>query len=140
MIQFKKLSKSALLPTRQTEGAAGFDIHAAIDDPVKLVTGRHVIIDTNIAVAIPTNCVGLIKPRSGWAVKNGIDTMAGVVDADYRGEIKVILTKHTSGEFWVNPNDRIAQLVVVPFVSASEEVDELQDTIRGEGGFGSTGM
>ena len=139
MIQFKKLSSAAIIPKRHSEGAAGFDIHACLKEPVEVRMGEHVIIDTDIAVAIPINCVGLIKPRSGWAVKNGIDTMAGVIDSDFRGGIKVILTKHSEGSFWVNPDDRIAQLVVLPYVSASEQVDELQSTLRGNNGFGSTG-
>lgn len=139
MIQFKKLEESAIIPARQTEGAAGFDIYADIAEPVEISGGTYAVIDTKIGVAIPDGYVGLIKPRSGWAVKNGIDTMAGVIDSDYRGEIKVILTKHDTGVFVVNQYDRIAQLVVVPVVLNSVEVTVLGGTIRGIGGFGSTG-
>ena len=140
MIQFKKLEPSAIIPRRQTDGAAGFDIHADINEPVTVTGGSYTVVDTNIAIAIPIGHVGLIKPRSGWAVKNGIDTMAGVIDSDYRGEIKVILTKHDGGVFFVNPGDRIAQLVVVPICIGSAEVSVLGGTERGNSGFGSTGV
>lgn len=139
MIQFKRLEESAIIPQRQTKGAAGFDIYADIKESIEVAGGTYVVIDTNIGVAIPSGYVGLIKPRSGWAVKNGIDTMAGVIDSDYRGEIKVILTKHDCGAFFVNPEDRIAQLVVVPVMLDSVEVTVLGDTQRGNNGFGSTG-
>ena len=140
MIKFKKLSDEAIIPQRQTKGAAGFDIYACIkDDSIFVHGGSYAVIDTKIAVEIPPGWVGLIQPRSGWAVNNGVDKMAGTIDSDYRGEIKVILTKHDGGFFTVNDGDRIAQLVVVPFMGESEEVSELSDTDRGEGGFGSTG-
>ena len=139
MIQFKKLEADAIIPKRQTEGAAGFDIHANIEAPIELRGGDYVIIDTGIAVGIPAGYVGLIKPRSGWAAKNGVDTMAGVIDSDYRGPMRVILTKHDCGSFWINPGDRIAQLVVVPYMSECVEVEVLGDTERGVNGFGSTG-
>lgn len=139
MIQFMKLEPSATIPQRQTEGAAGFDIYADIKNPVAVKGGSYAAVDTNIAVAIPTGHVGLIKPRSGWAIKNGIDTMAGVIDSDFRGGIKVIITKHDSGEFWINSGDRIAQLIVVPICVGSAEVTVLGGTVRGSNGFGSTG-
>ena len=143
MIKFKKLKQDAEVPVRATNGAAGFDIHAHLernDGYVCVKGGNYEVIDTAIAVAIPEGYVGLILPRSGWAVKNGIDKMAGVIDSDYRGEIKVILTKHDDGVFIVNHGDRIAQLVVVPFVGESEVVEDLDDTKRGANGFGSTGV
>ena len=142
MIKFKKLKQDAVAPVRTTSGAAGFDIRAYIernDGYVRVKGGDYEVIDTAIAVAIPDGYVGLIKPRSGWAIKNGIDTMAGVIDSDYRGEIKVILTKHDDGVFIINDGDRIAQLVVVPYVGESEVVEDLDDTKRGANGFGSTG-
>ncbi len=140
MIKFKKLSDEAIIPQRQTKGAAGFDIYACIKDDAMFVHGgSYTIINTKIAVAIPEGFVGIIKPRSGWAVNNGVDTMAGVIDSDYRGEIKVILTKHNDGYFTVNDGDRIAQLVVIPVMLDSIEVDSLDNTDRGDGGFGSTG-
>lgn len=143
MIKFKKLKQDAEAPVRATNGAAGFDIHAYLeqnDGYVCVKGGNYEVIDTAISVAIPDGYVGLILPRSGWAVKNGIDKMAGVIDSDYRGEIKVILTKHDDGVFIVNHGDRIAQLVVVPFVGESEVVEDLDDTKRGANGFGSTGV
>lgn len=140
MIQFKKLTETAIVPMRQTEGAAGFDIHADIPASIVFNGGEYAVINTGIAAAIPRGWVGIIKPRSGWAVKNGIDTMAGVIDSDYRGEIKVILTKHNTGQFCVNDGDRIAQLVVVPCMIESVEVIALGDTDRGIAGFGSTGV
>lgn len=140
MIQFMKLEDTATIPKRQSDGAAGFDIHADIKSPVSVAGGSYTAIDTNIAVAIPTGHVGLIKPRSGWAIKNGIDTMAGVIDSDFRGGIKVIITKHDAGEFWINPGDRIAQLIVVPICVGSAEVTVLGGTTRGSDGFGSTGV
>ncbi len=141
MIKFKKLAVDAIVPARQTSGAAGFDIHAYLGDfeSTAVSAGDYVVIDTKIAVAIPAGYVGLIQPRSGWAVKNGIDKMAGVIDSDYRGEIKVILTKHSAGDFSINHGDRIAQLVVVPAMLDNCTVDELDETDRGAGGFGSTG-
>ena len=141
MIKFKQLAIDAIVPQRQTAGAAGFDIHAYLGDfeSTAVSAGDYIVIDTKIAVAIPAGYVGFIEPRSGWAVKNGIDKMAGVIDSDYRGEIKVILTKHSAGEFTINHGDRIAQLVVLPFMSDSCTVEDLDSTDRGEGGFGSTG-
>jgi dUTP pyrophosphatase len=139
MIQFKKEQPTAIIPQRHSEGAAGFDIYADIPEPLAVSGGDYAVINTNIALAIPDGYVGLIKPRSGWAVKNGIDTMAGVIDSDFRAAIKVIITKHDAGTFWVNPGDRIAQLVVVPVMLQSVEVQTLGDTVRGSNGFGSTG-
>lgn len=107
---------------------------------MKVSYGESVVVPTGIAAAIPHGYVGLVKPRSGWAVKFGIDTMAGVIDADFRGEINVILTKQTPGTFDLVHGDRIAQLVVVPVMLESVEVITLGDTKRGSGGFGSTGV
>lgn len=143
MIQFKRLEVDAIVPQRQTEGAAGFDIHAYLGgeyEATEVKGGDYCTIDTRISVAVPEGFVGLIKPRSGWAIKNGIDTMAGVIDSDYRGEIRVILTKHDCGSFTVNHGDRIAQLIVVPVMLESVEVETLGSTERGKSGFGSTGV
>lgn len=138
MIQFKRLSPEAIIPRRGTSGAAGFDIYAAGN--AKVQAGDYISIPTKIAVRVPDGYVGLIKPRSGLAVRHGIDTMAGVIDSDYTGEIKVILTKHSHGELRINEGDRIAQLVITKIETEWEEVDELEGTDRGEKGFGSTGV
>ena len=141
MIQFKKLFETAEVPERQTDGAAGFDLHCHNPSgrTMNVSFGESVIVPTGIAAAIPHGYVGLVKPRSGWAAKFGIDTMAGVIDADFRGEMNVILTKQTPGTFDLVHGDRIAQLVVVPVMLESVEVITLGDTQRGVGGFGSTG-
>lgn len=142
-VLFKKLSKTAKIPKRATEGAAGFDLYADfVNDKAQLaiVDGYISIIPTKIAMSVPKGYVGLIKPRSGWAAKHGVDTMAGVIDSDYRGEVCVILTKHSSTTHRVEHGDRIAQIIFVPVLLDSfEVVDELDDTVRGEDGFGSTG-
>ena len=140
MIKFKRLTESAVVPMRQTEGSAGFDIYSD-HDLARVHFGQVVVISTGIAVAIPEGFVGLIKPRSGLAVRRGVDTMAGVIDSDYRGEIRVVLTVHSTDivPFRVEPGERIAQLVVVPVMLESIEVTDLDDTERGESGFGSTG-
>jgi dUTP pyrophosphatase len=140
MIKFKRLTETAVTPMRQTDGAAGFDIYSD-HDLARVHFGQVVVISTGIAVAIPEGYVGLIKPRSGLAVRRGVDTMAGVIDSDYRGEIKVVLTVHSTDivPFRVEPGERIAQLVVVPVMLESMEVTDLDETDRGESGFGSTG-
>ncbi len=138
MIKFLKMHPEAKIPERQTEGAAGFDLHTTSAGVVSM--GFITRFQTGIAVAIPEGFVGLVKPRSGWAVKHGVDTMAGVIDSDYRGEINVILTCEDAKEsFTVERGDRIAQLVVVPFMGDACEVDSLDDSERGIKGFGSTG-
>ena len=141
MIQFKKMYDTALIPQRQTEGAAGFDLHC--HNPSKRTMsvsfGESIAVPTGIAAAIPHGWAGFVKPRSGWAVKFSIDTMAGVIDSDFRGEINVILTKESPGVYMINDGDRIAQLVVMPVMLDSVEVETLGDTDRGTGGFGSTG-
>jgi dUTP pyrophosphatase len=139
MIKFKKLTNDAVIPVRKSVGAAGFDIYATSHGVVAM--GYTTIIETGIAVSVPPGYVGLIQPRSGLAFKHGIDTMAGTIDSDYRGEIKVELTTFDQDEnITINPGERIAQLVVVPFLGDAEEVDELDDTERGTNGFGSTGV
>lgn len=137
MIQFKKATPGATIPKRQSAGAAGFDLHSV--DTVDVTFGDKVMVSTGIEVAIPPGYVGLVKPRSGLAFRDGIDTMAGVIDSDYRGVINVILTKHSTGVARLIKNERIAQLVVVPMLGDAVEVQILDDTERGAGGFGSTG-
>ena len=140
MIKFKRLTETAVIPKRQTTGAAGFDIYSD-HNLTRVNLGQVVVIKTGIAVAIPEGYVGLVQPRSGLAVRKGVDTMAGVIDSDYRGELRVVLTVHSTDivPFRVEPGERIAQLVVVPVMLESMEVEDLEDTDRGESGFGSTG-
>lgn len=134
-MDFKKLHPQAQLPIRQSAGAAGYDLHSIEDATVGNVT----VISTGIAVKIPDGHVGLIRDRSGLAVRAGITVLAGVIDADYTGEVKVVLTS-TTMDTYLPAGDRIAQLVVVPCVmEGSQWVDDLAKTERGDGGFGSTG-
>lgn len=139
MIKFKKLNKEAKIPERATTGAAGFDLHYTGYSTV-LHIGKRVIFETGIACELPGGCMGIIKPRSGWAAKYGVDVLAGLIDTDYRGEIKVILINHGDRPLHINTGDRIAQLVVTGFISESYEIDNLSATDRGTSGFGSTGV
>ena len=142
-IKFKKVKPNAIVPRYATSGAAGMDLCACIDHPVIIGRGDRMLIFTGLAVELPSaDYVALVYPRSGLAFKHGI-TLAncvGVIDSDYRGEIGVCL--YNTGEpYTINPGDRIAQLVITSVAQPEiEEVDELSDTIRGMGGFGSTGI
>lgn len=146
MILFEKLIQTAVIPTRGNRHAAGLDLSAAWDGPMKAITiapGDRAIIPTGLKCAIPFGHYGRIAPRSGLAAKNGIDVFAGVIDADYRGEIKVILyNSDINHTFFVEPGMRIAQMIVVPCVMQdAEEVSSIPDmTGRGAAGFGSTGV
>ena len=141
-IQFKKLHADARIPTRQTPGSAGFDLHLDGRSPWFMYPGDTRVYPTGIAAAIPEGYVGLIRDRSGLASK-GLTVLGGVIDSDYRGEIKVVLN-HADGPGSVSvalaPGDRIAQLVVIPCLLDGVEVTELADTERGAGGFSSTGV
>ena len=137
MIEFSKINQAALIPARQTEGSAGFDLHSIT--PISIWPGEWQKIKTGISVKVPTGCVGLIKPRSSLAARHGLDVLAGVIDSDYRGELIVVLINHGSERYDVQTGDRVAQLVVTPIVTESIEVGSLDETIRGSGGFGSTG-
>ena len=137
MIEFSKLSQEAKIPVRQTEGSAGFDLHATVH--LSVWPEEWMQIKTGIAVKIPEGCVGIIKPRSSLAVKHGINVLAGVIDSDYRGELIVVLINHGDERFDVSAGDRIAQLLVTPIITESVEVARLDDTARGVNGFGSTG-
>ena len=141
-MKVKLLTPTAQLPKRGSPLAAGYDLFSDNDEVQHIINGTPVSISTGIAVKIPDGFVGFIKPRSGLAFKKGIDHMAGVIDADYTGEIKLLLTSHaTYGELRVERGMRVAQLVVVPcYMLDIEQVDSLDDTERGEGGFGSSGM
>lgn len=140
MIKFKRLRDSATLPDRGSREAAGFDIYAD-KEAFAMPIGGMCVVETGIAMSIPAGFFGSIRPRSGLAVRHGIDTMAGVIDSDYRGEIKVVLINHGEQGFAVKPGDRIAQMVIQPHASdlPVSLVDDLEDSDRGEDGFGSTG-
>lgn len=137
MIQFKKLDNDAIIPKAQKEGDAGLDIYT-LEDKV-LWHGEQMAFRTGVACAIPPGYVGVIKPRSGLALKHQIDTRAGVIDSNYRGEVVVILHNDGIREYAFNKGDRIAQLLVLPCVTESVEVDDLDDTDRGDSAFGSSG-
>ena len=141
-IAVKKLNENAVLPTYGSEFSAGADLYACIDEPVVILPGETKLIKTGLAMEIPVGYAGLIYARSGLASKRGLApaNKVGVVDADYRGEVMVALHNHSSIEQSVAVGERIAQLVVAPFLKAEyEETDVLQETVRGAGGFGSTG-
>lgn len=141
-IQFKKLDERAVVPTYGTEYAAGADLRAVLNEPLTVRPGESTLIHTGIAVAIPDGCVGLVYARSGLACKRDLapSNKVGVIDADYRGEIMVSLHNHGSGDQTIEPKERIAQLVIAPYIHGEyEEVGELSETVRGDGGFGSTG-
>ncbi|MBQ8539279.1 MAG: dUTP diphosphatase [Ruminococcus sp.] len=142
-LKVKKLRANAKMIERATKGSAGMDLHACIDAPVTITPGEIKIIPTGLAIALENeNFVAYIYARSGLAIKHGI-TLAncvGVVDSDYRGEVCVGLTNISKTEYTITPDERIAQLVIAPVCICDVlEVESLDDTERGEGGFGSTG-
>lgn len=139
---FKKIDPRATVPTYGSELAAGADLRAILDEPIIIKPGETVFLHTGLAIALPEGYVGLIYARSGIACKRGLApaNKTGVVDADFRGEIMVALHNHSTSEQTVEPNERIAQMVITPFLHCEyEEVDGLDNTERGTGGFGSTG-
>jgi len=139
-IKIKKLNKKAIIPAYQTKEAAGFDLHSIEDVIIK--PGERKLIGTGLAFEIEFGFEVQIRPRSGLAYKHGITVLntPGTIDSDYRGEIKVLLINHGSGEFEIKKGERIAQAVIAPVIQAEiVEVEELSDTERGSGGFGSTG-
>ena len=141
-ILIKRLSKEVSLPKYETSGSSGMDLAANIDTNIELEPGKSVIVPTGLSVAIPENFEIQIRPRSGLAAKKNISVLntPGTIDADYRGEIKVILINLGNETFIIEKGLRIAQMVVCPIIQAKlEEVNELNDTTRGKGGFGSTG-
>ena len=142
-IQIKKLREQAQMPTRGSAAAAGYDLYACIDEAVVIAPHTTAKIGTGLSVAVPEGYFGAVFARSGLASKQGLRpaNCVGVCDADYRGEYIVALHNDTDEERTVMPGDRIAQLVIMPFLPAEfEEVDELTETQRGAGGFGSTGV
>ncbi len=141
-VRLKKLREDAIIPAYGTEFAAGADLYACMDKDITINPGRTEFIHTGIALEIPTGLVGLIYARSGMACKRGLApaNKVGVIDSDYRGEIMVALYNHSDEAVTVSKGERIAQLVLAPFITADfTEADSLEDSVRGEGGFGSTG-
>lgn len=141
-VKVKKLRPNAVLPTYESEFAAGADLHACIDETVIVEPGQTQFIPTGLSMEIPVGCVGLIYARSGLACKKGLApaNKVGVIDSDYRGEFIVALHNQGSQAQVVSPGDRIAQLVIAPvFTPGFYEVQELSNTERSSGGFGSTG-
>tara|TARA_Y100001949_G_scaffold120385_1_gene102366 strand:+ start:353 stop:790 length:438 start_codon:yes stop_codon:yes gene_type:complete len=137
----KKLHKNIILPEYKTDGSSGMDLMANVEQTVKILPGEKKIISTGIMIAIPEQYEIQIRPRSGLAAKNGISVLntPGTIDSDYRGEIKVILINLGKDIFQINKNDRIAQMIVCPIIKVElKEVESLPETVRGEGGFGST--
>ncbi len=141
-VRFTKLDERAQMPTYGTQFAAGADLRAVLDAPVTIDSGKTALIHTGIAMEIPEGLVGLVYARSGLASKRGLApaNCVGVIDSDYRGEIMVALHNHSGEPQTIEHGERIAQMVIAPYVFAEyQEVESLTDTERGEGGFGSTG-
>lgn len=139
MLQVKKLTESSKLPYRSSELSAGYDLYASEETTIK--QGHRGLVPLGIAIAVPTGTYGRIAPRSGIAVKHGIDVGAGVVDADYRGQVMVLVFNHGEADYTINTGDRIAQLILERIETPAVcEVNELQNTTRDTSGWGSTGI
>ena len=141
-VLIKKLNPSVKLPSYKTSGASGMDLMAFIEEPIELKPGTSCLVPTGLSLAFSKEYEIQIRPRSGLAAKNNISILntPGTIDSDYRGELKIILFNHGSQNFMIKNNDRVAQMVLVPIIKMElEETNELPKTIRGEGGFGSTG-
>ena len=141
-VLIKKLDPAVELPTYKTDGASGMDLMALLNEPINLKPNSSCLVPTGIAVAFSSDFEIQIRPRSGLAAKNSISVLntPGTIDSDYRGEIKVILFNHGKNDFSINNKDRIAQMILTPVIKMEfEETDNLPETVRGEGGFGSTG-
>ena len=141
-VEIKKLNENAVVPTYGTEFSAGADLYAVVDGTVTIGPGETTMIGTGLAFAIPVGLVGLVFARSGLATKKGLApaNKVGVIDSDYRGEVRVVLHNHGTVAQTIENGERIAQLVITPYVTADFILsDELDDTDRGDGGFGSTG-
>ena len=136
-------SKGAVIPEYKTVGAAGADLYALVDSPITLAPGKTAMVPTGLFFEIPEGYEIQVRPRSGLAAKNGVTVLntPGTIDSDYRGEIKISLINLGDKDFVINSGDRVAQMVIAPLIQASFSiVDELSDTTRGSGGFGSTGV
>ena len=141
-VLIKKLNPSVQLPSYKTNGASGMDLMACIEKPINLESGKSCLIPTGLSVAFPQEYEIQIRPRSGLAAKSNISVLntPGTIDSDYRGELKIILFNHSGKNFIINNNDRVAQMVLTPIIKMElEETNELPESIRGKGGFGSTG-
>ncbi len=141
-VLIKKLDPSVELPSYKTNGASGMDLMAFIKKPINIKSKSSSIIPTGLSVAFSKDFEIQIRPRSGLAAKNNISVLntPGTIDSDYRGEIKVIIYNHGRSDFVINKGDRIAQMILMPVIKMElEEAENLPETIRGEGGFGSTG-
>ena len=141
-VLIKKLDPSVELPSYKTDGASGMDLMAFVKEPINLKPQTSCLVPTGISLAFPSEYEIQIRPRSGLAAKNNISVLntPGTIDSDYRGEIKIILFNHGNKRFVINKNDRVAQMVLTPISKMElEEINELPESIRGEGGFGSTG-
>ena len=141
-IRIKKTDEKAIIPTYGTEFSAGADLYALLDSSIEIAPHETCFVHTGISVEIPEGYCGLVFARSSMGAKRGLTpaNKVGVIDADYRGEIMVTLHNHSEKVATVDPGERIAQLAIVPFLKAEfEECDDLSDTVRGAGGFGSTG-
>tara|TARA_B110000003_G_C16371068_1_gene426571 strand:- start:185 stop:622 length:438 start_codon:yes stop_codon:yes gene_type:complete len=141
-VLIKKLNPGLELPAYKTTGASGMDLMAFIEKPIKLAPNKSCLVPTGLSVAFPEDYEIQIRPRSGLAAKDNITVLntPGTIDSDYRGEIKIILFNHSNKEFIINNKDRVAQMILTPVIKMElEEIDDLPDTLRGLGGFGSTG-
>ncbi len=141
-VLIKKLDPAVELPAYKTEGASGMDLMALVKEPINLKPNSSCLVPTGLSVAFSSDFEIQIRPRSGLAAKNSISVLntPGTIDSDYRGEIKVILFNHGKSDFLINNKDRIAQMILTPVIKMDlEETVDLPETIRGEGGFGSTG-
>lgn len=142
-VEIKRLRDNAIVPRYMTEHAAGLDLHAAIESPLTLAPGERLLVPTGLAFAIPPGYEGQVRPRSGLALKQGVALVnaPGTIDADYRGEVGIIVINHGQELVCFSPGDRIAQLIVAPVTHAQiVEVSELDETGRNAGGFGHTGV
>lgn len=143
-IKIKKLNENAKIPFRATEGSAGSDLFACIENDIIIRPDQRILIPTGIAIELDdNNCGAFMFPRSSVSFKSGVSlaNCVGVVDSDYRGEIKIPLINHSDTDFIIHNGDRIAQMVIMPvIIPVFTEIDELNNTKRGEGGFGSTGI
>lgn len=141
-LKIKLLNENAKAPYYATAGAAGLDLHACVEEPVTLPAGGHDLIPTGIAVAIPQGYVGILAVRSSMGIRHGVTLTngIGVIDSDYRGPLRVGLYNTSDTPYTLQPGDRVAQLLIVPVLQSEPRVvEELDDTERGQGGFGSTG-
>ena len=141
-VNIKKIKPNAAIPTYGSANAAGADLYACIDSTITIESGETVLVPTGLAMELPTGYAGLIYARSGLASKKGLApaNKVGVIDSDYRGEVLVALHNHSPQDASIEPGERIAQLVITPYImGVFQEADELSDTERGAGGFGSTG-